>query len=102
MIGKPSTAASIISICDEDNENDTDVGNYDAGGDDNGGDFCCFTHRQLFRYISDLAWHFDAVNPDILVHGERDRTVQDRGIQAVGLLHHSKDDMMIKDVDHPG
>ena len=50
------------------------------------------THRQLFRYISDLAWHFDAVNPDILVHGERDRTVQDRGIQAVGLLHHSKDD----------
>ena len=42
MIGKPSTAASIISICDEDNENDTDVGNYDADGDD--GDFC-FTHR---------------------------------------------------------
>ena len=32
MIGKPSTAASIISICDEDNENDWGHGN-DAADD---------------------------------------------------------------------
>ena len=36
-----------------------------------------FTHSELFRYISDLAWHFDAVHPHVLVHCERHRAVQD-------------------------